>query len=302
MVKAYVYGDTPTSAGELVAYAKGIGLAVTVLALDDPEGFLSIGADSAIVLKGGASRPEAYAAAIADVVADDREAVLLVSSTASGREIAATAAGKLECAMLSDVSSLAVEGDVVKAERTVLGGAVIDSCEAALPCVVTMGAGMADVAASAQTADVRERVVEPDVRVRRLSLEPTPTGSVDLAKADIVICVGMGIDGPEDVAMAQRLADDVGGALACTRDVAEGAKLVPKEQYIGITGQVVKPSLYLSMGVSGQVQHVYGMRGSKVVVAVNNDKSAPIFKAADYGVLGDLHEVMPKIIEAVENS
>ncbi|MEC4174833.1 electron transfer flavoprotein subunit alpha/FixB family protein [Adlercreutzia sp. R7] len=299
MTKVYIFAESAAAAAELATWARRSGAASSILAVGDAGDLAGAGADEVIVLKGGSERPEDYAIAIAAIVGEDAGGLLLASSTVAGREVAANVAGRLGCAMVSDASSLELRGTFLRAERTVLGGAVVDVCEAPLPCVATVAPGIVEPEPAPQESAVEERVVEVDGRIVRRSLSPFPVGDVDLEKASVVVCVGMGIDGPEDVAMAQKLADGLGGAVGCTRDVAEGRKLLPKDRYIGITGAIVKPELYLSMGVSGQLQHVYGMRDSKVVVAVDSNKDAPIFRAADYGVVGDLHEVVPQIIAAV---
>ena len=300
MTTAYIFGEKAAAAAEMVAWARQSGAIPVVLAVGDAGDLAEAGADELVVLQGQSPRPEDYTDAIAEVVAAAGEALFLASSAVAGREIAAGVAGRLGCAMVSDAARLQLDGGAVRAERTVLGGAVVDECEASLPCVATVASGIAEATPGAPTVAVEVRPVEVDGRVVRRSLAPFPAGDVDLEKATAVVCVGMGIDGEEDIALAQRLADGLGGAVGCTRDVAEGRKLLPKDRYIGITGAIVKPDLYLSMGVSGQLQHVYGIRDAKVIVAVDSNKDAPIFRAADYAVVGDLHEVVPRIVEAVE--
>ena len=301
MAVVYIYGESP-SAAELVALAKGMGAASVLVAVNQADdALLAAGADKAIVLKGASERPEAYAKAIAALLSEgESETMFVAPSTVTGREMAASVAGYVGCAMFSDASSLKIAEGKVRASRSVYGGAVAETCEAAFPCVASVGAGACDPLDLPATSNVEEREVAADERVVRKAIKPVEKGEVDLTKAKAVVCVGMGIDGEEDLQLAQDLADVLGGAVGCTRDVAEGRKLLPKERYIGITGAVVKPALYLSLGVSGQLQHVYGIRDAKVVVAVDANKDAPIFRAADYGIVGDLHEVAPKILEALK--
>lgn len=301
MTVAYIFGEKPEAAAEMVALAKGTGLSSVLVAVNGAdEALLAAGADKAVVLKGASVRPEAYAKAVAGMLASESDALFLAPSSVAGRELAASVAGYAGCAMVSDASSLTVEGSTVHAEHTVYGGAVVQTCEAQLLCVATVGAGICDPVDLPATTDVEEREVEADVRVVRKVVKPQEVGDVDLTKANAVVCVGMGIDGEDDLKLAQDLANALGGAVGCTRDVAEGRKLLPKERYIGITGAIVKPQIYLSLGVSGQLQHVYGIRDSKVIVAVDKSKDAPIFKAADYGIVGDLHDVAPKILAALQ--
>ena len=122
----------------------------------------------------------------------------------------------------------------------------------------------------------------------------------DLSESRVVVCVGRGIEKKEDLAMARELAEVLGGAIGCTRPIAEEFHWLPEELCIGLSGAQVKPDLYLGIGVSGQVQHLTGIRSTKVIAAVNKDENAPIFKAADLGIIGDLYEVIPKLISELK--
>jgi electron transfer flavoprotein alpha subunit len=300
MAVAFIFGENEGSAAELVGLARGFEAGQTVLiAVGSLDGLDQIGADRAIVLKGASSRPEDYAHAIADIVGMQDDAVFLAPSSIAGREVAASVAGLLDCGMFSDVTALSADGERMRAERSVYGGAAVQTLTCALPCVATVGAGVGEAPAGKSETQVEERDVTCDDRIELVSVEPNEASNVDLGSADVVVCVGMGVDGEEDIALAQRLADAVGGVIGCTRDVAEGRKLMPKECYIGITGAVIKPSLYIGIGVSGQLQHVFGIRDAKVIMGINTDKEAPIFRAADYGIVGDLHDVVPKLIDAL---
>jgi electron transfer flavoprotein alpha subunit len=120
--------------------------------------------------------------------------------------------------------------------------------------------------------------------------------SKDITESRLLVCVGRGVEKKEDVALARQLADVLHGELACTRPIAEEYHWLAEELCIGLSGAQVKPDLYLGLGVSGQVQHVTGFRNAKVIAAVNKDENAPIFKAADFGIVGDLYDVVPKLI------
>jgi electron transfer flavoprotein alpha subunit len=122
----------------------------------------------------------------------------------------------------------------------------------------------------------------------------------DISEARVVVCVGRGIEKEEDLAIARQLAEVMGGSIACTRPIAEELHWLPEDLCIGLSGVQVKPDLYLGIGVSGQVQHITGIRNAKVIAAVNKDENAPIFKAADLGIVGDLYDVMPKLISELK--
>jgi electron transfer flavoprotein alpha subunit len=122
---------------------------------------------------------------------------------------------------------------------------------------------------------------------------------VELGDADLVVGVGRGFENQEDLAIAQEVAEALGAEMACSRPIAEFFKWLPEDRYLGISGQTIRSRLYLAAGISGQVQHLYGIRDVKTIVAVNTDQNAPIFKVADYFVVGDVKEFLPAFKQAV---
>jgi electron transfer flavoprotein alpha subunit len=122
---------------------------------------------------------------------------------------------------------------------------------------------------------------------------------VDLSTAPVIVSVGRGIKDPENIPLAEKLAKALGGELGASRPICDSGWL-PLERQIGSSGQTVSPKLYVALGISGAIQHVVGMKGSRTIVAINKDRSAPIFEIADYGIVGDLFEVVPALTEAIE--
>ena len=141
--------------------------------------------------------------------------------------------------------------------------------------------------------------VEADARITVGAVTPTGTAGVDITAASKLVSVGRGFRKQEDLKLAEDLGSGLGAELACTRGIAEDDHWLPIERYIGISGQTVKPELYVAVGLSGQVQHMVGCRESKTIVAINNDERSPIFEAADYGIVGDLYEVLPLLTAAL---
>jgi electron transfer flavoprotein alpha subunit len=125
------------------------------------------------------------------------------------------------------------------------------------------------------------------------------SGKVSLTEADVVVSAGRGLKGPENWAMVEELADTLGAALACSRPVAD-AHWRPHNEHVGQTGIAIAPNLYVAVGISGAIQHLAGVNRSKVIVVINKDPEAPFFKAADYGVVGDAFEVVPKLTSAIK--
>jgi electron transfer flavoprotein alpha subunit len=132
--------------------------------------------------------------------------------------------------------------------------------------------------------------------VRILERKAKERSSQDITVAKTVVCVGRGMERQEDITLASQLADLIGGEIGCTRPISEELHWLPDDLCIGLSGVQVKPDLYIGLGVSGQIQHVTGIRGARVICAVNKDENAPIFQAADLGIVGDLYKVTPQLV------
>jgi electron transfer flavoprotein alpha subunit len=139
------------------------------------------------------------------------------------------------------------------------------------------------------------------IRTKPLDLFKEAKSSVDLTQAPLIVAIGRGIKAPENIPQAQALAKAIGGEIAASRPICDEGWL-PMERQIGSSGQTVAPKLYLALGISGAIQHVVGMKGARTIVAINKDANAPIFEIADYGVVGDIFEIMPALTEALEKA
>ncbi len=151
----------------------------------------------------------------------------------------------------------------------------------------------ASLSGTAQTAPW----VEPKQSIVRTSIQKKAGNSVELDKARLVVSVGRGIGSQENIAIAKKLADTIGAEIACSRPVAENEKWMEHERYVGISNLMLKPELYLAVGISGQIQHMVGANGAQTIVAINKDKNAPIFQFADYGIVGDLFKILPVLTQ-----
>jgi len=157
-------------------------------------------------------------------------------------------------------------------------------------------------AVAAGSASIRESTVQLDTAMIRTKSEPPfqeEAGGVDLTSADIIVSIGRGIGKEENIPLAVELSKALGGELAASRPVVDSGWL-PSAHQIGSSGQSVSPKLYLALGISGAIQHVVGMKGSKNIVTINKDPDAPIFEISDYGVVGDILEIIPKLTEAIQ--
>jgi electron transfer flavoprotein alpha subunit len=242
---------------------------------------------------------QVYARIIADAVKTTGATVVIFSNNFSGKAIAPRVAARLKAGLAAGAIALpdTANGFVVK--KNVFSGKAFAHIAINTPIKVISlnpnsyaikeGTGVAEVVSLAVTSEA------PKVKVVSAT---QATGEVPLTEAEIVVSGGRGLKGPENWGMIEGLAKALGAATACSRPVAD-AGWRPHHEHVGQTGIAIAPNLYIAIGISGAIQHLAGVNRSKVIVVVNKDPEAPFFKAADYGIVGDAFEVVPKMIEAV---
>jgi electron transfer flavoprotein alpha subunit len=247
-----------------------------------------------------ASNPEGAAAAIADRAKTGYAAVVF-SATATGRDLAPRVAAKLGVGVAADLTDLSVDGESIVATRPVYAGKALQKVRVATrPAVLSLRPNVFTPDADAIGVTPERLPAKPGGRVMVREIKPAPAGTLDVAEAQIIISGGRGLKEPANFKVLEDLAHAFGGraAVGASRAVVD-AGWRPHADQVGQTGKTVSPSLYIAVGISGAIQHLAGMRTSKVIVAINKDKDAPIFKVADYGVVGDLFEIIPKLAEEI---
>jgi electron transfer flavoprotein alpha subunit len=246
---------------------------------------------------------EGYAEAVVKAYETAQPAAIFFAGTAMGRDLAPRVAARLGVSGLADVVGLTLEGESFSVRRPVYSAKAFATADSAgkSPQVITL---RPNVFAAEETGGSAEVValdgLELSIRAVVKELVSTAGGELDVAEADIIVSGGRGIKGPENFALIKQLADALGGAVGASR-AAVDAGWIDHAHQVGQTGKVVSPSLYVACGISGAIQHLAGMSSSKVIVAINKDPDAPIFKIADYGVVGDLFDVIPPMVEAVKS-
>jgi electron transfer flavoprotein alpha subunit len=267
------------------------------------------GADVIVVVEhaGFANRnPEAEAATIAVRAGSAGYRAVVMSASQQGRDLAPRVAAKLAAPIVSDVLSVELEGETLIARKPTYAGKVIATLSVAgSPAVVTLRPGQITPAANVRPGRVEavQPAVDPSTsRVVVKELVQQSKGRPDLAEAPVIVAGGRGLRAPENFKLVEELADAFGNAaVGATRAVTdEGWR--PHSDQIGQTGRSVSPDLYVAVGISGAIQHLAGMRTSKTIVAINKDKEAPIFKIADYGIVGDVFEIVPALTQAVREA
>ncbi len=245
---------------------------------------------------------EAYARAFAQVITETKPSVVLVPFTALGKDLAPRVAAKVGAGLASDCVALAVEGGKLMARRPVYAGRAYATVSwAGEPQLASLRPNVFPLGApdNARQAEVVKGSCDGTARAKVVSFAASGQGKVQLTEAQIVVSGGRGLKGPEHFHLVEDLAEAMGAATGASRAVVD-AGWVDHQLQVGQTGKTVSPSLYVACGISGAIQHLAGMSSSKCIVAINKDKEAPIFKVADYGIVGDVFEVLPKLTEVVK--
>ena len=243
----------------------------------------------------------AAAAALAERATAESPDLILFGATPAGRDIAARLAARLKRAYLSECTDLSIAGPQIEATRGMYAGKVRARVRAALPAVCSVRPNAFPLADGTPAPSVTSVNAGETPGLTFVRFEPTAssTGRVSLSEARVIVSGGRGLKGPEGWAQVEALADVLGAALGASRAVTD-AGWRPNEEQVGQTGKTVAPDLYIALGISGAIQHLAGMTSSKVIVAVNKDPDADIFKVADYGIVGDVFEFLPAFTEAVK--
>ena len=250
--------------------------------------------------------PEVATATAADRIKSGGYRAAIFSTTAQGRDLAPRVAARLGVSVVTDVLSFEIDGESIVVRHPVNIGKVIATLAiAGSPAVLAMRPNVISPAQNAKAGKVEtaQPAVDPaSTRVRVTETKQGTGGKLDLAEAPVVVAGGRGLKAAENFKLVEDLAAAFGNAaVGATRAVTDDGWR-PHSDQIGQTGRLVSPELYVAVGISGAVQHLAGMRTSKTIVAVNKDKDAPIFKVADYGIVGDVFEIIPALTEAVREA
>ncbi len=281
--------------GSLTALVFGEGVSGVADAAFDLGADAVVGSDAAVFAGG---RLEALGPAIVALAQERSPAVLMFGASTRGRDLAAWVAADLNAGLVADAVDITVDGDRVKVTRPVYAGKLLSNCYAtSSPQVVTLRSrafAQAESTGKSGTAEWVPTAVAEDGIPTKITGFEGKGGQVSLTDASIIVSGGRGVGGPEGFEPLQELANTLNAALGASRATVD-AGWIPYEHQVGQTGKTVSPDLYMAFGISGAIQHQAGMRTSKVVVAVNKDPEAPIFKLAQYGIVGDLFNIAPAL-------
>ena len=256
----------------------------------------------------GDHRVDAHAIsrALQPVVDASRPSVVLIGATRLGGEVAAMLAQRMGIACASECMSLGFSDDGrLVVERRVFGGRFIArQAFRASPAVVTVQLKRFARAEHAEGQEAPIKEIQPELLpsvLKTVNVTERSRSDVDITKAEIIVAAGRGIRKEEDLRILEQLARTLGGVVAGSRPLTGDVDWLPVDRRIGLSGQTVKPNLYIACGISGQIEHIVGMKGARTVVVINNDPKAPIHQEADYSIVGDLYEVVPALTDACAN-
>ncbi|WP_062056345.1 electron transfer flavoprotein subunit alpha/FixB family protein [Aquimarina longa] len=304
-------GKFKKTAFEVASYAKEVatilGTTVTAVSINggDSSELGSYGVDKVLQVtndKLATFNAKAYANTIKQAVEKDGAEVVVVSSTTDSKFLAPLLSVHLNAGYASNVVALPESASPFKVKRTAFTNKAFNITEISTDVKViglsNNAFGLRENSGSAEAEVFEPSLVDADFDIEVTAVDKA-TDKVSIADAEIVVSGGRGLKGPENWAMIEELADVLGAATACSKPVSDMGWR-PHGEHVGQTGKPVASNLYIAIGVSGAIQHLAGINASKVKVVINNDPEAPFFKAADYGVVGDAFEVVPKLIEKLK--
>lgn len=312
MAGIWIFAENRSQALELLSIARSLAdeLNTKVSALvfkggQEQQELLDCGADEIMYMPALAADQalDSYVPVITEAARRSDPDVFLLAATSACRDFAAHLANRLGTGLCSNCIGLKLEGKIPVMERLAYGGAAVQKivCECR-PVMATIMPGTfnAAVAVAGRKGSISELPGPSTSAIKILEKKAKVKAARNITESRVIVSVGRGFEKQDDLTMAKELADLLGGEIACTRPISEEMKWLPEELCIGLSGVQVKPELYIGIGVSGQIQHVTGIRNSKVIAAINKDENAPIFGVADLGIVGDLYDVLPKIVKELK--
>lgn len=302
-------GNLKRSSQELLQFAATTGKPVVALALGTQAGagaaqLAHHGAQEVLLNKDSAYdayNPELFATAAAEAIQQSGASLVLASTSSSGKDLFPRVAARIGAGVVSDGTEITVSGDDVKVKKPLYSGKCFATAtfENSAVKIILMRANQLPVAAAdtAKTATITEAsFTKPSLRTLVKEIVKGASEKLDLTEANIVVSGGRGLKEAANFKMLEELASALNATVGASRAVVD-AGWVGHSMQVGQTGKTVAPTLYIAVGISGAIQHLAGMSGSKVIVAINNDPNAPIFQKATYGLVGDAFEIVPKLTE-----
>ena len=311
-----VYSDDKKLTFELLnkgkELTKELGKKLTAVAIGKHEDthaneYIAHGADNVFIVETEIEhfKAEEYAGFLEKIIKETNSDTVLIGSNKNGKELASRLAGKINAGCIIDCINLYVKNKKLTVERIVYSGnAIVEQQFNSKPEIITIPPKVfnplpPDPQHKGDIVKKKYDVEKSNSKI--MKIQEMKAGDVNVEEAEIIVSCGRGFKKKEDIKLVNELADALKGkTVGCSRPISADLKWLSEDHWIGLSGHKVKPKLYIAAGISGQIQHIAGMRDSGIIVAINKDPEALIFKSADYGIVGDLYEVLPKLTNAVK--
>lgn len=290
-MKGLVIAFDKGSALELIGGAKAFCERTSLITFSEAA---AVSADTAYVIQ--AESPVCCVEVLRRILVAEDADMVLVQQNIDGRFLSAVAAAQLQTSVLADCTALFSQDGKICSRRMSYGGSAFQTECPRGKIVACVCGGAFESAAEAACPDIKRLEAAHCGGITLCGRTEKAVQHVNLSAAKRVVGVGRGIGSPENLRLAEALAACIGAELACTRPISEEEGWMSRERYVGVSGLMIKPALYISLGISGQIQHTVGINQSGLIISINRDKAAPMFQQSDYGIVGDLNETVPRLI------
>ena len=300
MVDVLIVGDNERDVGEAISVFKNAG-EIAVLAYgrgaERPDEIATYGF-KVYALKN--DNPEVVTAALNELYTKLNPKFIVGISTKNNRDVFSRIAGLHDLPLATDTYDVVVEGDTLTYKRGILSGRAIAKEKVKAPAMLLLAPRKIKPAEKSGKGEIEELSVTVEPKVKVIERKEKQKGGVNIEEAEIIVSAGRGFKKKEDLKLAFDLAELLGAEIGCSRPIAADLKWLSEDHWVGLSGHKVAPKIYFAIGISGAPQHLAGITDAKIVVAVNKDKSAPIFKNADYGVVADLYQFIPVLMKKIK--
>ena len=295
-------GSTELSSyGFALAKQQNTTFTIVTVNCEDADQLANYGASKLINLNLSTKHFEAhaYATALAEIATKEDAKIILISSSADAKYMGGILAGKLQAGYVTNIVGLPVSNDPLTVKRSVFSNkAFANTILSSAINIIGLSNNVHEEISQNSSTAVEHQDIQTTAKCTQASLEQSE-GKATIADADVVVSGGRGLKGPENWGLIEDLADVLGAATACSKPVSDMGWR-PHSEHVGQTGKPVATNLYIAVGISGAIQHIAGVNASKIKVVINTDPEAPFFKAADYGIVGDAFEILPKLTEKLK--
>ena len=289
------------SYGFALAQQQNTSLTIVTINCEEADQLAQYGASKLINLNAnvGYFEAPAYASALAEIAQTEQSEIIVISSSADAKYMGGILAGKLQAGYVTNVVELPSTSEPLTVKRSVFSNKAFANTKLTSTInIIGLANNVLEETTQSSSTTVEQQNTQATIKCTQSSIEQSQ-GKATIADADVVVSGGRGLKGPENWGLIEDLADVLGAATACSKPVSDMGWR-PHSEHVGQTGKPVATNLYIAVGISGAIQHLAGVNASKVKVVINTDPEAPFFKAADYGIVGDAFEVLPKLTEKLK--